>query len=51
VAQDGSKRVAISAEVDDVEKVLTAIASPPPESLEVMERHGVMPPLTVYVER
>lgn len=50
-AHDGSNRVAVSAEVDDVEAVMGAISSPPPELLAVMERHGVVPPLTVYVER
>jgi hypothetical protein len=50
VAQDGSKRVAVSVETDDVEAILAAIASPPPELLAAMERHGVIPPLTVYVE-
>ncbi len=51
VAHDGSKKVAVSAETDDVEAFLAAIASPPPELLAAMERHGVIPPLTAYVER
>ena len=51
VAHDGTNRVAVSAEIDDVEPMLAAIASPPPELLGTMERHGVVPPLTVYVER
>ena len=51
VAHDGSNRVAISAEIDDVDAMLAAVASPPPELLAAMERHGVIPPLTVYVER
>lgn len=51
VAHDGSNRVAVSAEVDEVEAMLAAIASPPPELLGTMQRHGVVPPLTVYVER
>ena len=51
VAHDGSKRVAVSAEVDNVEAVLAAIASAPPELLDAMERHGVVPPLTTYVEK
>ena len=51
VAHDGSNRVAISAEIDDVEAMLAAIASPPPDLLGTMERHGVIPPLTVYVEK
>ena len=51
VGQDGSKKVAVSAEVDDVGAFLAAIASPPPELLAAMERHGVIRPLTVCVER
>jgi hypothetical protein len=50
-AQDGSNRVAVSAEVDEVEAVLAAIASPPADLAAAMERHGVIPPLTVYFEK
>lgn len=51
VAQDGSNAVAISSDVDDVEAMLTALSSPPAEMAATMEGHGVLPPLTVYVER
>ncbi len=51
VAQDGSKKVAVSAEIDDVEAFLAAVASPPPELQAAMDRHRVIPPLTAYVER
>lgn len=51
VAHDGSQRVAISAETDDVDGVLAAAASPTPEIVAAMERHGVRQPLTIYVER
>jgi hypothetical protein len=51
VAHDGSNRVAVSAEIDDAEAMVAAVASPPPELLAVMERHGVIPPLTVYVAK
>jgi hypothetical protein len=51
VAHDGSNSVAIAADVDDVAGVMAALASPPPELGAAMERHGVLPPLTVYVER
>ena len=51
VAQDGSKKIALSAETDDVEAFMAVIASPPPELLAAMERHGVIAPLTAYVER
>ena len=51
VAQDGSNAIAISSDVDDVEAVLATLSSPPAEMAATMERHGVLPPLTVYVER
>ena len=51
VAQDGSNKIAISAHVDDVDALMTTVASPPPEILARMQEHGVIPPLTVYVER
>ena len=51
VAQDGSSAVAVSADVDDVAGVLAALASPSPEIGANMEKHGVLPPLVVYVEK
>jgi hypothetical protein len=51
VAQDGSNTVAIAANVDDVASVLAGLESPSPELHAAMERHGVLPPVTVYVER
>lgn len=51
VAEDGSNAVAITANVDDVAAVLATISSPPPDLGAAMEEHGVIPPLTVYVER
>ena len=51
VAQDGSNKIAVSAHADDVDALMAAIASPPPELLARMQEHGVIPPLTVYVER
>ena len=51
VAQDGSKTVAVGTDVDDVAGLLAALASPPPEVGAIMERHGVIPPLTIYVEQ
>jgi hypothetical protein len=49
VAHDGTIKVAVSADVEDVDAFLAALASPPPELLAAMERHGVIPPLTTYV--
>jgi hypothetical protein len=51
VAEDGSNAVAIAANVDDVATVLAGLASPSPELHSAMERHGVLPPVTVYIEK
>jgi protein-L-isoaspartate O-methyltransferase len=50
VAQDGSNAAAIAADVDDVASVMAAVGSPPPELMDAMQRHGVIPPMTIYVE-
>ena len=51
VALDGSNTVAVSADVEDVAGLTATLASPPPEMGAIMQRHGVIPPLTVYVEK
>ena len=51
VAADGSKNIAVTADVHDMEGVQAMIASPSPDHAAAMERHGVIPPLTVYVEK
>ena len=50
VAHDGSNNVAISIDVDDVEALNAMVKSPPPEVVAVMESHGVIQPITVYVD-
>ena len=50
VAQDGSNNVAISADVSDLDAMGAMLASPSPEILAAMEAHGVVQPLTLYVE-
>ena len=50
VAADGSNNVAITADVADVDAVKDMLASPPPEVLAKMEAHGVVPPITAYIE-
>jgi hypothetical protein len=50
-AQDGSNTVAVMADTDDPEAVMAALASPPPEVAATMQRHGVQPPLTIYIEK
>jgi hypothetical protein len=51
VAQDGSNAVAVSVNVEDVAAVLAGVGSPPPELRATMERHGVLPPMTIYIEK
>jgi hypothetical protein len=41
----------VAADVEDVEEVLAAIASPSAELADGMQRHGVIPPLAVYIEK
>jgi hypothetical protein len=50
VAHDGSTLVAVSANVNDVDGMMAALGSPPPELAAAMEKHGVLPPLVAYVE-
>ena len=50
VAKDGSNAVAISADIDDIDAMLAGLASPSPEVVAAMEAHGVLMPMTVYVE-
>jgi len=50
VALDGSKVVAVSVDVADVDAMMATLGSPPPEIAAVMEKHGVLPPLVAYVE-
>ena len=50
-AQDGSNIVAVMADVDDPAAVMAALASPPAEVGAAMQRHGVLPPMTIYIEK
>ena len=50
VAADGSTNIAITADVADVEAIKAMLASPPPEVLDRMEAHGVVPPIAAYIE-
>jgi hypothetical protein len=51
VAEDGSKAIAITADANDPAAVMAAISSPPAEVAAAMERHGVLPPVTIYIEK
>jgi hypothetical protein len=50
VAADGSNSIAVTADVADVEAINSMLASPPPEVMAKMEAHGVVPPITAYIE-
>jgi hypothetical protein len=50
VAQDGSDNVAVTADVADVEAMKSMLASPSADVAARMEAHGVVQPLTLYVE-
>jgi hypothetical protein len=50
VAHDGSNNIAITADVADLDAMQTMLASPPPEVAAKMEEHGVIPPITAYIE-
>ena len=50
VAQDGSNNIAITADVSDPATLQGMLASPPPEVLAAMEEHGVIQPISAYVE-
>ena len=51
VALDGSNKVAVSVDVNDLDRFQAVMASPPPELVAGMERHGVIQPLAVHVEK
>jgi hypothetical protein len=50
VAMDGSNNVAITVDVHDMDAAQALLSSPPPEAAAQGEAHGVLPPLTVYIE-
>jgi hypothetical protein len=50
VAADGSNNIAITADVSDPERLKSVLASPPPEILARMQEHGVVPPISAYIQ-
>ena len=50
VAVDGSNNVAVSADVADMDELGAMLSSPPPEISALMQKHGVVQPVTAYVE-
>ena len=51
VAMDGSNNIAITADVHDLAGAQAMLASPSPEVAAVMERHGVIPPISAHIEK
>ena len=50
IAQDGSNMIAVTADVADLETMMALMASPSAEDVATMEKHGVVPPITVYIQ-
>ena len=50
VAMDGSNQAGVAFGVDDLDALKTLLASTPPEVAAQAEAHGVIQPMTVYVE-
>ncbi len=51
VAADGSNNVAITADIHDMAGLEELMASPSPEDTATQERHGVILPITAYIEK
>ena len=51
VAADGSNNIAVTADVADLARLQDMMASPTPEVLAAMQEHGVVQPITAYVQR
>lgn len=50
VVTDGSNRVAVTVDVQDMDVARALMDSPPTEIVALMEAHGVIPPITTYIE-
>ena len=51
VATDGSNRVATTWDVSDMEAFQAAQTAASPEMAAEMEAYGMIPPMTVYIEK
>jgi len=51
VAVDGTNRIAVTADIHDLDGLQAMLDSPPPDVAAKMEAHGVLPPLTAYIEK
>jgi hypothetical protein len=50
VAMDGSNHAAVEFDIDDLDSFTAVLSSVPPEMAAQAESHGVIMPMTVYVE-
>ena len=50
VAEDGSNNIAITVDVDDWDEMKALLAAPPAEMQAQMDEHGVVPPITTYIQ-
>lgn len=51
VAADGSNHVAITADIADLGALQTMLESPPADLAALMESHGVLAPISAFIER
>jgi hypothetical protein len=51
VTTDGSNRVATTWDVPDLQAFQAAQSAASPEMAEAMERYGMIPPMTIYIEK
>jgi hypothetical protein len=50
VAMDGSSQAGVAFDIDDVGALTEVLSSMPPELAAQAESHGVIMPMTIYVE-
>jgi muconolactone delta-isomerase len=50
VAMDGSSHAAVAFDIDDLDALKEVLSSIPPEMAVQAESHGVIMPMTIYVE-
>lgn len=51
VAADGSNHVAVTADITDLDALQALLQAPPADLAAQMESHGVLPPITAYIEK
>jgi hypothetical protein len=51
VAADGSNNIAITADIHDMAGLQALMDAPSPEDAAAEQRHGVIQPMTVYIEK